>query len=201
VTLQRENQLRLGQDEATYQWYKDEYLKANKSPTLMSACKGFNISQNTYHEFSDFCGKSLLEGGAYKMNMATTEATWKKWQIVQDAKEDARFAFLLNTNIPQPWYDWALDGIFKIAAAWLVKNNGVQTPRRKRTIDMSSPGSSALPSAKKTKIAPQASMIIIEFADIKGERGELEISVMDILRDDCEPLLRPGKKSASLNYA
>jgi hypothetical protein len=65
----------------------------------------------------------------------------------------------------------------------------VQTTKRKETVDMSSPGPSALPSAKKTKITPEIYAVILGFANNKGERGELKISVMDILRDDREPLL------------
>jgi hypothetical protein len=65
---------RLGQDNATTEWYKDEFLKDGKSVALKDVCRGLDISQNTYNEFWDFSENLLRKGSIYTLNMASNDA-------------------------------------------------------------------------------------------------------------------------------
>jgi hypothetical protein len=114
----RLTQPRMGQDKADLTLYKREFLKQSKNVTEANICRGFDTTSQYHEDMFEFFKAGLKK---YKM-WAKNEVVWRKGEILKEAKKDARFDFLNDEDIPRPWADWAINGIFANVAAWIVYN-------------------------------------------------------------------------------
>jgi hypothetical protein len=106
--------------------------------------------------------------------MASSEAVWRKGEILREIKKNARFDFLENEHT-------------------------LETRRKKRPRDYSRDNISPLTLTKKRKLTVDKSIIIIEFKGQDNKRGAIKVQVVDILR--ASKLSYAGGKRKELNNA